>query len=246
MSGSLFQSFTSRLRRKKPVNIENIQHLRATAVAPAWVHAQPFLAQLPTRGPIPGAGSVPAERVEPLAQTIFFRVRLGCAPLGGTRLSYHFAGPPLLHSSCSEDVPLPRVSAPGLPSSLQQLLEGHLVQRQIGDQLLQLHVLLFQGLEFLHGVQICPAVLLLPPVIRRRADRQALADFFDLLAPANSVAAWCNFATICSGLCRIRFMLSEFRAALRAAQFSHNTWLSLRGAFHCTSHDCFPSSEKIS
>jgi len=29
-------------------------------------------------------------------------------------------------------------------------------------------------------------------------------------------------------------MLSEFRAALRAAQFSHNTWLSLRGAFHPT------------
>jgi hypothetical protein len=35
-----------------------------------------------------------------------------------------------------------------------------------------------------------------------------------------------------SGLCWVCFVLSDFWAALRAAQDSHNTWLSLRGAFH--------------
>lgn len=97
-------------------------------------------------------------------------------------------------SSPARDVPPPRVSTPGLPFSSTNSLQGHLAQRQIH-----------------------PAVLLLPAVIRCRADRQGLADLFDLPAPANSMAAWWSSATIRSGLCRVRFTASEFRAALRAA-----------------------------
>jgi hypothetical protein len=42
---------------------------------------------------------------------------------------------------------------------------------------------LFQGFEFLDHVHVGAAVLLVPAVIRRRADLQALAHLFDLLAP---------------------------------------------------------------
>ena len=59
----------------------------------------------------------------------------------------------------------------------------------MGHQLLELGIFFFQHFEFPHGVHIRPAVLLLPAVIRRRADAQPFADLLIFLPPASSVAA---------------------------------------------------------
>ncbi|MBK9139067.1 MAG: cation:proton antiporter [Verrucomicrobia bacterium] len=100
------------------------------------------------------------------------------------RLTHHFAGPALaqlqLPLERSHRLAFPR-RAYHFPSSSS--FNATLSSDRSATSFLSLAFSSFKAL-FFHGIQVRAAVLRLPAVIGRRADRQPLADFFDLLAPS--------------------------------------------------------------
>ncbi|MCK4873240.1 MAG: hypothetical protein KAS72_10985 [Phycisphaerales bacterium] len=59
-----------------------------------------------------------------------------------------------------------------------------------------------------------------------RRLKQLVAD----VPVACTASASCNLAMICSGLCRLRFMIESLLAPQRGRGDSHNNWIRFQGA----------------
>jgi hypothetical protein len=70
------------------------------------------------------------------------------------------------------------------------LLQDVPIERQVGDQLLQLRVLVAQRSELPHLGDAQPRKLLFPAIERLLADSQPPTDLGDLLAALDLVQAW--------------------------------------------------------
>ena len=86
------------------------------------------------------------------------------------------------------DAPQPPGGGPGLQLSLGDLLEHVHVQDQLGHQLLEPAVLLFQLLEPFHRCRFRPSVFLAPSMVSRHADLQLPANLLDVRPTAQLLA----------------------------------------------------------
>src|SRR5713101_8205092 len=202
------------------------------SVAERWVYLISFDPPLP-----PGcAAHSPGARACTTAHAIVgIRSAVSAAPTSPTLLAVRRCDPPAAHNDNCCGL-TPRACRPGVrswqtappqtphPLSSRQAppvfsydrLERFFVQAEIGHQLLQPAVLVFQTPQPLRFPNLHPAILTLPAVQRRLADAVLPRQLRDLPPPS------CSFRipTICSSLNRPRFMamvlLRRYRRAVRS------------------------------